>query len=98
MKTGWFKRCVKGIVAFWNSEWIGIGGSAFISVYSTVHYGIIPGIGWAFAALWMYAWKSEKCFYNELLDLYRRHLDSCEKQGEELKKLKTEKKNFNGNG
>ena len=79
-EVGWFEKGIQRIIAFWNSGCIGIVGSAFISAceFAACHW--MSGIGWIFAGIWMWAYNCEKGFYEELFNLYRKHLDLCEKR------------------
>ena len=79
-EIGWFKRGMKRAIAFWNSGWIGIVGSFFVGSCELVSCHWISGIGWIFAGIWMWGYMGEKGFYDELFNLYRKHLDLCEKR------------------
>ena len=79
-EVGWFERGIQRIIAFWNSGWIGIVGSFFIAASELVFCHWISAVGWIFAGMWMWAYKGEKGFYEELFNLYRKHLDLCEKR------------------
>ena len=79
-KIGLFKKAINGIIKFWNSGWIGIVGSFFIGSCELAACHWISGVGWMFAGIWMWAYKGEKGFYEELFSLYRKHLDLCEKR------------------
>lgn len=79
-KIGLFKKAINGIIKFWNSGWIGIVGSFFIGSCELAVCHWISGVGWMFAGIWMWAYKGEKGFYEELFSLYRKHLDLCEKR------------------
>ena len=98
-KRGWFIRCIEGIVEFWDSGWIGIVGSVFIASSELVFCHWISAVGWLFAGMWTWAYKGEKGFYEELFNLYRKHLDICEERDKllevtmaELEELKKGKK------
>ena len=73
----WFKRFADGVVSFWNSGWIGIGCSLIIAISEFSKDLMWSGIGWTFVAWWLWAYVSEKKFYNELLGMYKQHLDKC---------------------
>ena len=79
-EVGWFERCVQRVIAFWNSGWIGIVGSFFVGSCELVLCHWISGIGWIFAGIWMWGYIGEKGFYDELYELYHKHLDLCEKR------------------
>lgn len=46
----------------------------------------VAAIGWLFAAVGWRAFDKETNFYNELLSLYRNHLDNCQTKEEDYKR------------
>ena len=70
----------------WCSNTLFYGSIMVMAIWMLASANWAAGIAWAFAIVGWWSFDKESNFYNQLLSLYKNHLDKCETKEEDYKR------------